>query len=279
MANKIVYIDIESLMDLRQGYILSLPDRDPTEVANYLASDDYTRRDSDEFKFGTKEGYQDAVNRGIKTILFNSTITYLTVTVINSINGIINRNAIEQANNIPTVWVNVYPFKLSTEEIEIFRDALFQRLGIDTYIELVSIPKEELSPSWLSGSAISTVIMYDYAEWFRIHGQSVVTVSLPDIQFYFPKMYEVAPKTEDEIAEVAEIEQLGSLFELHRSFLEKFLRITFMLPLFYCNSITALDRIKDIDLAFQEEMKKHQAEVEANIDESGIIDQITGETL
>ena len=71
----IIYVDLETLLDIRQAILLSLLTEE--EVTEIIFSDKYNFREVEEFPKVTKEQYQLLYSNLNKSLLPKSTITYI----------------------------------------------------------------------------------------------------------------------------------------------------------------------------------------------------------
>ena len=74
MKPSIIYVDMESLFDLRQG-VLATSVSDKDTIVDYLLSEEYNFREIDEFKYTLPTAYNEIMKSPSKTILEHSCIT------------------------------------------------------------------------------------------------------------------------------------------------------------------------------------------------------------
>lgn len=88
--------------------------------------------------------------------------------------------------------INVYPYDFSFAErnelAQIFRD----KYGSELNVSIVSHSLEELDVGLLAGS-YGAMILYDFAEWFKIHHIAIVNSLMSDFAVIHPKLFDRDP--------------------------------------------------------------------------------------
>lgn len=274
MSDKaIIYVDLESILDLREGFLLSrgIPQK---EVVDYIINGDYNFRNSDNFKWFEPGEYQRAIDAGDKYILLNSMINFVPPDIINRIALATVKTSLESANQRVEIWVNIYPFKLDTNEQQSIIDAFHKRLNQDVFMKAVYIEPKDLSPEFIYGFKPNAMYIYNYREWMRHHAETVVNFQNKDTQFFFAKLYEVEP-TEEQLEE-AKLDGFTTLFEYHRFSLALFMQVRFFPIILYTNAVLVKPVIEKLNNDFKERWDKEQEENDKNI---GDIDEYINENI
>lgn len=231
----VIYVDIESLLDIRQGILHKLVEEE--KLVEYLNSDEYNLRDIDEFSIVNMDDYRRLYNEKPVDILKYSTITYI-INVLNSkVVNLEKRNGYYGEKRLPEVLLNIYPFNLDKATIELIQNALFIKLNKKTYVEIISISNKDLSPFFIKNSSMVTCLIYNFQEWISAHADSLREVKLLDTVLYFPSIYYNKGTKED----IQYIKNLGfkDIFSYVEFLIAEYAIINFLPTVFYSNIMTS----------------------------------------
>lgn len=257
MKPSIIYVDMESLFDLRQGVLATLVS-DKDAVVDYLLSEEYNFREIDEFKYTLPTSYNEIMKSPSKTILEHSCITRIFLSLKEKIETIERRNKLYNESKHPQILLNLYPFDFTEEEAERIRDLLFIKLDSECSIELANFPVSTLSPYYCKANGIASAFIYRFNEWMTHHLEAVKVTPIHDTILYFPALYHKLPNKE----ELSKINKLG--FKDPMSYLEYLVSsvasINFLPVLFYSNLITALGYLEKFNTQLNDEFVEEGAE-------------------
>lgn len=253
----IVYCDIASFLDLRQGYLTTVADTFGN-LSDYLFSDEYNERNLDVFPYGEVGGYEKALKSGDKRLLEGSTITYNVGIVSSRLRDNEMRDKFTGERSVAELWLNVYPFQFTEEESNHIRELVFLKTGRSNVVEIVSIPPEELTPMLIRDSNFISAFIYDFSEWFRIHGDSMTKTPNHDCPIYFaPILKEEPTQAESKVIKKAGFSDPFNLIEFNLSVVSK---VSFLPMVFYSSALTAVKVVegynKELRKKLDEEAKK-----------------------
>lgn len=265
METNKIYIDIQSLFDIRQG-TLCLLHEDKEQLANYLVSEDYNFREIDIFPNTLEQVYAIKESQGDIEILKNSTITYLLNVLKSKVSNIEKRNAHFNEKKAIEIIVNTYPFILYESLVEDFQNLLFYKLGKEALISVIRMPPKEVSPYFIKTSSVITAFIYDYTTWMNEHSQTLTTQKLPDTLIYFPTLYKHLPTQEDK----EHIKKLGfkDVFSYTEFITSPACNISYLPIVFYSNLPTATSYLGKFDVNLQSESLTKQSD--ENVDLSKV---------
>lgn len=267
MKPSVIYVDMESLFDLRQG-VLATEVNDENALTEYLLSEEYNFRSTDNLKFIGLQRYREVLRHPTKEILENSTITRILLSLKTKLDSIENRNKFYNESKEPQILLNVYPFQFTQEELDHIVNLLFVRLDSPCVINVTYSPLSSLSPFYIKSNEIAAVFMYRFNEWVETHKNAIPKMKLPDTIFYFPALYDREPTEE----ELKKIHKLG--FKDPISYTEFIFSgstsINFLPTVFYSNLVTALHYLDK----FTNELKKEFVDEEAEEKYGDIISKI-----
>jgi len=232
-----IYIDIESLLDLRQGTLNYLTE-DIETVLNLINSDKYNFREIDDFSdLVPIDEFKKIYNNPPLDIIGMSTITYLVNVLKSKIDNLEKRNVFYNEQKKPEIVLNLHPFKLSKEQQDIFVDMFFTKLDTETFISVIYLPIKDISPYFIQSNNFISCFIYNVSEWLDCHLDALRKLKLHDNLIYFPSIYS-KKGTEEEIKY---IEQLGfkDIFGYLEFLLSDVASINFLPVLFYTNIISA----------------------------------------
>ena len=230
-----IYVDIESLLDVRQAILSKL--MDPVKLAEFVVSDEYSFRKTDIFKNVDMVEYEKIYKDMTVDLLQRTTVTFIVNTIKTKLLNLQKRNTYYGETKNPEVLLNVYPFKLSQEQADIIQNLLFIKLGSSCLVTLIDKPIEEISPFFIKSLDITACYIYNASKWIEKHTDALNNIKLQDTLLYFPAIY----KVEDDTNEIAKITKLGfkDIFGYVEFLLSSAVRINFLPVLFYNNIVSS----------------------------------------
>lgn len=267
MKQGIIYVDIESLMDLRQGHLATLG-LEVTGLSNYLLSDEYNYRETDNLKFSSREAYKNDLNKGNLGILEGSTITHILLSLLRKIDNIESRNKFYNETLEPEVMLNVYPFDISDEQADHIRNLLFLKLNKSVKVSIAYLEPKDVSPVFFKTSNVISAFIYDLSDWLNIHGKTIEKIKMHDTLLYTPALYVIKPDLESE----KKIHKLGfkDLMSYTTYLLSPAVSLNFLPVVLYSNIVTATKYLDQ----FNKEAHKEQLNPEDETDYGDICAKI-----
>lgn len=236
----IIYVDLESLLDIRQAILLSLLTEE--EVTEIIFSDNYNFREVEEFPKVTKEQHQLLYSNLNKSLLPKSTITYIINILETKIANLEKRNIYYGETTFPKLLINTYPFNLNEEERNLLRNMIFIKLKNKCEIDIVEMPIDNLSPYFIKSNNIITIFMYKFNDWLSKHTEALNNLKLPNTIFYFPSLLAEKPSSED-LVKIKKY-NYNDIFSFMEFFYSGVTSINFLPIFFYSNLIVANTVIK-----------------------------------
>lgn len=233
--NTKIYVDIQSLIDLRQGILSQLSATD--DMAEYLVSNDYNFRELDVFPLVDMVKYKEIEAASLKKTISLGTVTYIINSIKSKIVAAERRNVHAGKAEAPEIILNIHPFKLNNEELAAIQNLLFVKMGIESVITIVDIKMEELTPFLIKTTGFIACFIYDFGKWFLLHSNALMKIKLSDSTLYFPALYAV----EEDKDQLKEINKIGfkDLFSYVEYLLSERIVISFLPAVFYSNIITS----------------------------------------
>ena len=231
-----IYVDIESLFDLRQAALFDLYES-KEKLGDYLNSESYNFRDCDVFEGVDMDKYKEVYGAKAVGMIPRSVVTYILMTLRSKLANIEKRNTFHNESKVPEILLNVYPFELSESHKEQMQNMLFVKLESETIISVVSMSPKELSPYFMKTSGLTACFIYDFAGWMNAHSGSLEGCKIPEVLLYFPSLYVVKPSE----AEVSQITKLGfkDVFSYTEYLMSSVANFNFLPVVFYTNIVTA----------------------------------------
>lgn len=232
-TNKI-YIDIHSLLDIRQGLLIELMGLE--QAVEFVNTDEYNFRENDTFKVDMNK-YQELLNSGNIIVLRNSTISYLETVIQSKIPSLERHNIYNHTHRPPELVVNIYPFTLDSYHVKLLQNGIFVKFGSNIQVSIVSNPIEDYSPYLLKNSNFVYFFSYFPNLWLDKHSKALSNKDPLSTTFYFPAMSYTEITNED----MKGIKELGfkDIFSYTEYLLSSSIRITFLPIFMYTNTITA----------------------------------------
>jgi hypothetical protein len=186
-----LYIDIESIFDLRMSVMASIY---PQVAKDLLRTDDYWLRESDRWSqitVGrvTEAAFKEAYDKRTKDILQSSVMTG----IIAPLMKMIAENEIAIIDGRPNreiaIDVNVWPFSFDDEEMEMFVRLFNYRLGFTPRIMFISRPPAMVTPDYLLDNYAGG-FMYDFNGWIKLHLSGLIARRAQGFNLVVPRLFE-----------------------------------------------------------------------------------------
>jgi len=197
VETSVIYVDIDSLFDLRQARLLYYLDKEnklDDKVYEYLGGKTYNIRSIDLFPFIDKETYN---NLNIKEIFKYTHITYIAELIRLKVDNLAKKDVFFGKTKVPQVLVNTYPFRFTIEEKATIQDALFSFLKKEVIIDIIEMDSKELSPIFIKSNNIYYAFIYDISYWFNHHLDNLDNFPIPETVIYTPTLYKEIPHEDD----------------------------------------------------------------------------------
>jgi hypothetical protein len=213
MQSKKVYVDIQSLLDLRMGALVTIS----PEFA-FALSEDFSYYDRRVEKFGSESlGYldkdkYDAVCRKYKeVILRNSILTKAHLFVLDLCCTLAEKELGTPTAKPIEIAVNTYPYTFTPKEITELILCLTQYLGNLFVITIQCTDLKNLSVSDIADNYLA-MVMYNPKLWLDAHARMLQKGSAKHIKLYTPRVNHIREFTEDEENQLSKTGQ--DLFEI-----------------------------------------------------------------
>lgn len=275
MATNKIYIDIQSLLDIRQSVLVEMMGEE--KALEYVSSDLYNFRETDIFPVNQEE-YKHRMNSKTPAVFKNSTITYNEVILKSKLASLEKLNGFNSESAQPELIVNTYPYQLTKEQVRHIQNAIFIKMDLLCVITVVYDSPAVWSPSYIRNNNVSSFFMYNFSEWMGFHSDKLVNGDLREINIFVPAVG--AKELTDE--EHKNFKKLGftDVFSYTEYVLSSVCRIQFLPIIFYTNIVTAtaiLDKNKGhVEKHIQKFTEEQKEATDEQLREKGIInDNIT----
>jgi hypothetical protein len=175
---------MDSLFDTRIT-ILSL--LNPTH-ARHVVKGNYLARTSDSFGHLTHEIFRHIYRDRDNAVLHLSEMTSIVSMLSGTMTDMNYEDLILDGNGDVKLIVNVYPYDLNENEIEILRESLL--LHVRDANNIIVMREENISVKWLDDNC-SVVVMYDGLEWLwkNISEGNLTVGGLIDTNMIIPNLF------------------------------------------------------------------------------------------
>lgn len=270
-ATNKIYVDIQSLLDLRQSVLIELMGEE--SALEYVSNDEYNFREHDKFPVDQKL-YLEKMSSKSPVIFKNATITYIEVLIKNKLTNLEKLNGFNGENSQPELVVNTYPYQLTQDQVRNIQNAIFVKLNVLCVVSIVYDQPSVWSPSYIRNNNVSSFFMYDFSGWMKHHSTKLINGDLKNCNVYAPSIgsAELTPE------ELKELKKLGfnDIFSYTEYILASACRIQFLPIVFYTNIITAtaiLDKNKGtVENRMQTFVEEQREGVEKALMEKGMLD-------
>ena len=239
---KKIYIDIQSLLEIRQSTLIHLLGKE--RAVDLVHTKDYYMRDVEDFE-GVDMGIFQEVVKDPAIALKHATVTYLINVLINRLGYMDKLSSFKNEESPTELVVNIFPYDLPEKAVETLRDAIFVKLGIPVLITIVNHPPEVWSPSFIKNSGVLYFYCYDPTAWMDMYGDQLSGGLLRDVQMFFPTI----GKVKLDKGELKQIQKAGfkDVFSYTEFLLSPYTRVQFLPSVFYSNLILSTKVLEDFD--------------------------------
>ncbi len=235
-----IYIDAESLFDIRQG-ILYKYTKDKDKLLRYLTSEDYNYRMKDSFPLVSDEVYQNELSAIKNDVLEYSTLTHIYQVLLKRLDKFLTVAEFKGQCKVPEIILNVYPFRLNQQQMDHVQNLLFYKLNTDLVVTVVRMEPQEVSPLYFSTSEFNAGFIYNFTQWGNHHIKSLEACKLTNAPFCF------APIQKNDVDEKLVV-KLGfkDMFSYTEFLLSSVIQLNFLPMPFYSNLQVAEHYLKQM---------------------------------
>lgn len=254
-----VYIDIQSLLELRQSVLVQMMGE--KEAIAFINSDAYISRELDVFPVDMEEYTR--LLQDYRVALPKSTVTYIEVVLKSKIASMEKLNAFNSESCDTEIVLNIYPYNLPTVVAESIRDALFIKLNEPTFISVVNEPHTVFTPLHLKQNRYKEFFCYDVTGWMGANLEALSKQRLEDTRLYFPTL----GKKEITDKDLKDVKKLGftDIYHYTEFILSGAAKITFLPVGLYSNIFVGmglLEKTAEIESAI---LAKNKEELNVDI--------------
>lgn len=255
-----IYVDIQSLLDIRQSALIELMGVEKT--IEYVASEAYGFRQLDEFPVDM-EAFRALISDTSGKVFKHATVTYIEIVLKSKLNTLEKRNAFNQTSEMAEVIVNIFPYQLSTEQAEKLRDGIFIKLDRACKVTVVCEPLSVWTPAYMKAAGLYAFLMYSFSDWLNTHKSRLETTDLREIQMYFAAIGSKPLEKE----EIRHFTKLGfkDIFSYMEYLLAAVTKISFLPPLFYTNIVTATAHLEKNKVNMETPLNVEEGEQDGNL--------------
>lgn len=191
---KHILIDLDSLLDTRLGVLESI---DPALTRQVIQSNTYWDREHTDWSVLTQGKlsnedflacWRDRDNRVLQASMMTAMIP-----VLGKILADYHRNMKDGVVEVDVgVEVNIWPYGLEYDDLEVIREALHQYLYDDLEVTFCSRPLTELTPQVMH-EHYSAVVLFDFQPWIKHHCFNIAKQRCPGLNLIVPKLFESDP--------------------------------------------------------------------------------------
>lgn len=169
-----VYVDLDSIVDTRLPLLYFL---DEELAAKFVIENKYNNRHIDEFEYVTSDIFKSFYRDRNKSLLALATPTNIMSLIKSYYIETVTNNRILGGDGKITIYLNIYPYELTYDEIVMLEIGLKEAVG-DIIVKVVKMGPEELTPNWII-ERIHLMIMYSGMEWIEYHVSNLNLIKEP----------------------------------------------------------------------------------------------------
>lgn len=223
-------VDIEMILDTRYGVLARMDE----EVAESLAaSTAYRERTLDNFgvltggKIDQCEYDRLYAEKSVETLAASKMSDFVHELRQDVKRALDNMDRGVLIDDI-TFHVNVWPYQVSVEEMEIIRRAIGRWIPVRAEVVMVNIAPETLTPKYID-THYEMVALYNHEVWLKHHVQNLLATPIPTVVFLTPQIGDC-----DEMP--AATEEIGNPFLCRSAILVQWIALTYLPTFHVCYS-------------------------------------------
>ena len=235
-AEKFILINLDCLLDTRQGALLTIS----PEVAYEITSkEDYHARESDEFvseQYGTlsTELFEQVKEKFKHEIIFKSLKTKMYLFLQELIDGYVKLALTTPHVSTITLEVNLYPYQFTDTQVEYLMKALIAHLGNAAAISIVNFDIKQMPLKAIS-EKYESVIMYNPVEWLNQRHNELKVGTMKDLTLYIPRMNTVRALTDKERKSISK--NVSDVYKFTEMIFAGFVRLSYVPVEYYCADV------------------------------------------
>jgi len=153
----------------------------------------------------SNDEYNEAYGKRTTEELKHSVVTNLVSFIANELStDIINFPELEEMDANPGVFLNIFPYSLSTNEKETFAFLIRKLMPFVQDVTLVNISPKYVTPRYIHDKGIYYFFNYDGVKWLNTHSEELLAFPLTRLKLYMPALEQInAEPVTQEIAKEA----------------------------------------------------------------------------
>lgn len=242
-AEKFILINLDCLLDTRQGTLLTIS----PEVAYEITSkEDYHARESDEFiseKYGalSTELFEKVKEQYKHEIIFKSIKTKMYLFLQELIEGYVKLALTTPHASTITLEVNLHPYQFTETQVEYLMKALIAHLGNAAAISIVNFDINTL-PLKAIAEKYESIITYNPVSWLNHRHNELKVGTLKELTLYIPRMNTVRALTDKERKSISK--NVSDVYKFTEMLFAGFIRINYIPVEYYCADVPYKEREK-----------------------------------
>ena len=182
-----ILVDLDFLIDTRMGALAKLNE----DFVVPVMKKGYWKRQHDFFnRLYSKidmEKYNEIYRNRDWEVLARSRLCN-SILWLNALTRKMERRIADTPYRFPVVvYLNVYPYELTDQEIHVLASAIQNKLAITTEMRVIRKSNKELTPAWIKKS-VALLAKYDGDDWLAEQGEALTKEPLPTITVVLPAL-------------------------------------------------------------------------------------------
>lgn len=230
-CSKSFLVDLDAIMDTRLGTLMQLH---PGLFEQCLALD-YHLREAEVFPNVPMNIFKEVYDGRDRDTLKVSLITRIPDYIKIVVDSFKKNKILSKIDNKTIVDLNIYPYKLTDEEIQNYCEELSLKLGEDVIVRPVNYSPKDLTPTIVKNE-YSCIIKYNFNTWLDEQAHAFNEIRAPEVTVLLPNIYWNEKPSEKELKEIKR--DLGmSELECFEQISAPLLGIKLIDVVFYCAAL------------------------------------------
>ena len=197
-STKAVYTDLDSLFDTRAVLLAALSKQGELDIRVFGENDitNYFNRYRDNFGVISAWMFHYYYKYRTSNLLTHADLTKVYMYIRDYI---LDALKLAKGEFSPVIYINTYPYTLSTEETTMMLGILTPLFGENTDIIFINIRSREIEHTWIKEKNIGMVISYSAMEWlnYQIEINNGLLPNLINVKVFAPFILEGVIKQKD----------------------------------------------------------------------------------
>lgn len=239
-SKSVIYIDIDSLIDVRTSIIKKIAGED--RAFEIVTSDAFNFRTADIFDINMDD-YLKAYQERSKEDIENGVVSYMFNILKNRTKRLLHLCQTQNTTPDILIYLNIYPYKLTIAQANAIAFTLEKKLQLGISVVPINMELKDITPLYIKSHQIKELFIYDSSTWLKENTEAATKASVQNIVFNFPAI--TAQVLDKDNLKKLDESGFKDIFSLTEFILSPIITAIFVPVIFYTNVILSSSKISE----------------------------------